>query len=267
MKTISLLGSGWLGFALAKFFQSKGFQVKASTRSTLRMSELLAIGVQPYLIDIENITDEVEGFLQSDVVIVNITSKNRTGFNELIKRIEGSAVRKILFVSSSSVYLNTNQVVSESSGMEDINSELYKIEKQFQSSTHFQTTIVRMSGLIGANRHPGRFFREGKVVQQPNAPVNLIHQLDCVNIVGRIVELDVWGEVLNASADTHPTKRVFYTQARKSLGQPPPNFSEQDDLDFKVVDNQKVKRILNYEFVYADLLGLINLAEGDAFDA
>lgn len=266
MKNISLLGSGWLGLALAKYFQHSNFLVKASTRSPHRMRELRANGIEPYLIDIEDISNDIEGFLDSDVLIVNITSKNSASYAGLIRIIEKSNIKKLLFVSSSSVYQNASQAVSEAEGMEDIDSVLYRVEKLFQNSESFITTVVRMSGLIGPGRHPGRFYKQGKSIQQPDAPVNLIHQIDCVNIIGQIIEQGVWGEVFNASADTHPTKRDFYSQAKKCLGQPPPQFNESDSLAFKIVDNQKVKRVLNYDFVHADLMALITQPGGTDFD-
>ena len=267
MKTISLLGSGWLGLALAKHFQLKKIQVKASTRSSHRVSELLASGIQPYLIDIESMPGDIQDFLDCDVLIINITSKNLACYTELISRIEKSGIQKLLFVSSSSVYQNTNQAVLESGGQEDHNSALFRIEKLFQYSAHFHTTVVRMAGLIGPGRHPGRFFKADKPIQQPDSPVNLIHQIDCVNIIGQIVEQSVWGEIFNACADTHPSRRVFYSQAKKNLGKESPRFVESELPSFKVVDNQKVKRTLNYEFVHGDLLALLNKLEDAAFNA
>ena len=75
MKTVSLLGSGWLGSALAKHFLSKNIEVKASTRSAHRMKELEALGAQPFLIDIDAMPSDLHEFLEANVVIVNITSK------------------------------------------------------------------------------------------------------------------------------------------------------------------------------------------------
>jgi nucleoside-diphosphate-sugar epimerase len=266
MKTVSLLGSGWLGFALACHFRQKQFQLKVSTRSPQRVVELEAIGVQPYLIDIDDSSSGLRDFLDSDILIVNITSKNISGFARLICAIESSRVSRLVFVSSSSVYQNVNHRVSEADGEENCESALFKLEKMFNSSLRFQTTIVRMSGLIGAARHPGHFFRNNKPVQQPDAPVNLIHQIDCVNVIDRIIEQDVWGEVFNACADTHPTKRVFYSQARRMLGLEPPLFEVSDQISFKIIDNQKVKRTLDYEFVYADLMELVSQNQALAFD-
>jgi hypothetical protein len=64
----------------------------------------------------------------------------------------------------------------------------------------------------------------------------------------------VWGEVFNCCADTHPTKREFYTQAAESIGAPVPQFADSGDRSFKIISNEKVKRFLNYEFLHPDLM-------------
>jgi nucleoside-diphosphate-sugar epimerase len=266
MKTISLLGSGWLGLALALNFQRQSFSVNASTRTLTRLDQLQENGATPYLIDIDSLTGNVQAFFVCDVLIVNITSKNILSFIELIRNIEASKVRRVLFVSSSSVYQNTNNLVMESEGIENKDSPLYQIEKLFMSSLHFKATIVRMAGLIGPGRHPGRFFKNDKLVEQSDSPVNLIHQTDCVNIISQIIEQKVWGEVFNACASSHPTKREFYGQARQSLGQLPPNYGDSNEPFFKIVSNQKLKRLLNYEFVYDDLMTLISPPQQFAFE-
>ena len=266
MKTISLLGSGWLGLALARNFQRQPFSVNASTRTLTRLGQLQENGATPYLIDIDSLTGNVQVFFDCDVLIVNITSKNILSFIELIRNIEASKVRRVLFVSSSSVYQNTNDLVTESEGLENEDSPLYQIERLFMSSAHFKATVVRMAGLIGPSRHPGRFFKNDKLVEQSDSPVNLIHQTDCVNIISQIIEQKVWGEVFNACASSHPTKREFYGQARQSLGQLQPNYGHSNNPSFKIVSNDKLKRILNYEFVYDDLMNLISPTQQFAFE-
>lgn len=257
MKTISLLGSGWLGLPLAKTLQLRKYQLKASTRSSSRIGELHSIGIEPYLIDIDSLSGDIQSFLDSDILIINITSKNIASYIELINKIKVSSIQKLLFVSSSSVYRNTNQVVSESSGLEDSNNQLYKIENLFQASADFQTTVIRMSGLIGPGRHPGHFFNHNNSISQPDAPVNLIHLADCINIICRVLEEGAWGQIFNASADTHPVKRDFYTQAKKAIGKDAPLFDESSSAVFKIIDNKKVKRVLNYQFIHADLMALV----------
>lgn len=230
-----------------------GHHVKASTTSESRLSELSSLKVEPFLVDIGKLSSNLRAFLQANVLIINIPSKNVDSFSRLIKEIEESEIENILFVSSTSVYQDKNKTIFESDEEESTTSPLFIIENLFRNSTKFKTTIVRFGGLIGYGRHPGKFFSKGRIVQNPDSHVNLIHRDDCIEIISRIIEKEVWGEVFNCCADTHPTKREFYTQAAKSIGLPAPDFENSGANSFKIISNEKVKRILNYEFLHPDL--------------
>ncbi len=231
-----------------------GNGVKASTTSENRLLELASINVEPFIVNIENLPSNIQTFFQANVLIINIPSKNIDGFSSLIREIEESEIDKVLFVSSTSVYENSNQTVSESDGEESMLSPLLIVENLFRGSDKFKTTIVRFGGLIGYSRNPGMFFSNGRKVQNPDSNVNLIHRDDCVEIIKKIVEQDVWGEVFNCCADTHPTKREFYAQVAKSVGVASPEFVDSGDKSFKIISNRKVKQKLNYEFLHADLM-------------
>ena len=118
IKTISILGSGWLGLPLAKHFIMLGNVVKASTTSESRLSELTSVNVQPFIVDIERLSSNIQTFLQANVLIINIPSKNIDGFSNLIQEIEQCDIKEVLFVSSTSVYENINKTISESDGAE-----------------------------------------------------------------------------------------------------------------------------------------------------
>lgn len=248
------MGSGWLGLPLGEHFVLMGHHVKASTTSESRLSELSSLKVEPFLVDIGKLSSNLQTFLQANVLIINIPSKNVDGFINLIKEIEKSEIENILFVSSTSVYQDMNKTISESDGEESTTSPFFIIENLFRNSKKFNTTIVRFGGLIGYSRHPGRFFSKGRLVHNPDSHVNLIHRDDCIEIISRIIEKEVWGEVFNCCADTHPTKREFYTQAAKSIGLPAPDFKNSGTKSFKIISNEKVKRILKYEFLHPDLI-------------
>jgi len=254
MKSISILGSGWLGLPLAEHFVSLGNQVKASTTSESRFPELSALNVQPFIVDIGELQGNLQTFFQADVLIINIPSTNIDGFRKLTEEIEKSEIKKVLFVSSTSIYEDQNKTISESDGAESTLSPLLTIENLFRNSGKFKTTIVRFGGLIGYSRNPGKFFSKGRVVTNPDSNVNLIHRDDCIGIISQIVEKEVWGEVFNCCADTHPTKREFYTHAARSAGVPAPEFAESGGGSFKIISNQKVKQFLNYELLHPDLM-------------
>ena len=174
------LGSGWLGLPLAEHFVMSGNSVKASTRSESRISELMSIKVEPFIIDIERFSSNIETFLQANVLIVNIPSKNIDSFGSLIQEIVKSEIERVLFVSSTSVYEDINKTISESDGVESTLSPLLTIENMFRNSGKFKTTIVRFGGLIGYSRNPGKFFSKGRLVHHPESVVNLIPRDDCI---------------------------------------------------------------------------------------
>jgi len=159
-----------------------------------------------------------------------------------------------LFVSSTSVYKNLNGEVIEDEQAEQLTSPLYQIEQLFRQNKSFNTTILRLSGLIGYSRHPGRFFRPGKSIEQADTPVNLIHRDDCIGIIQTIIEKQAWGEVFNGCADSHPSKREFYTYARRLLGLPAPECAAETTPAYKIVSNAKVKEKLAYQFIHPDLM-------------
>ena len=234
----------------------RGHHVKASTTSESRLPELTSIGVKPFIIDIARLPINLQAFLQTNVLIINIPSKDIDAFSILAKEIEKSKVEHVLFVSSTSVYENKNKTVSESDGGESKLSPLFTIENLLRNIPIIKTTIIRFGGLIGYSRNPGNFFSKGRLVQNPDSNVNLIHRDDCIGIINQVVEQEVWGEVFNCCADTHPTKREFYTQAAQSIGLPAPEFAKSGAKSFKIVSNQKVKKVLNYKFLHPYLMNI-----------
>lgn len=212
------------------------------------------MNIEAFLLDITNLSEETHAFFESQLLIINIPSKDIDAFRRLIHEVEHSPVSQVIFVSSTSVYAEHNQTVTESQSDELPGGTLYEIENLFVENTHFETTVLRFGGLIGHSRHPGRFFRHGRPVRNPDAPVNLIHRDDCIGIISSVIEQECWGETFNCCADTHPTKRAFYTHAAKSIGEDIPVFSETEESTFKIISNKKVKKRLNYTFIHPDLM-------------
>ena len=101
---------------------------------------------------------------------------------------------------------------------------------------------------------PGRFIKHNKTVDNPEGYINLIHQNDCIRIIGQVIAKNTWNKILNACCDDHPTRRDFYTKETKKLGGLNISFNERSDNNYKIVSNQKVKDLLNYEFEYNDLM-------------
>lgn len=246
----SILGCGWLGLPLAKRLIELGYAVKGSTTSKQGLDLLARSGVEPYQIDIGLLTDNIRRFLESPTLIIDIPTSNLSSFQKLLSHIDSSAVEKVLFVSSTSVYKEVNRVITEKDGLESPDSPWTIVEMLFRASPVFQTTIVRFGGLLGFDRNPARFYPPDKSIPAPESRVNMIHRDDCVSIIERILERDIWGETFNCCADNHPTKREFYAKAAKETKLKAPIFDEKDRSGYKIISNAKVKRCLDFEFAH-----------------
>lgn len=256
MASISVLGCGWLGLPLAKCLVNNGFTVKGSVRSKEKSELLHSVSVSPFLLDIDGEITEPSWapFLDSDILIIAIPSKNKTGFTSLISVLETSSIKHVIFVSSTSVYADNNAVITEEIAPSE-SSALFQIESLFSQSSVFTTTVIRFSGLVGYQRNPGRFFQKsGRSVSNPDTPVNMIHQDDCVELITQIIEQEKWDEVFDGCADSHPTKREFYTKATQQIGVNTPEFIESELQTFKIISNEKIKKALGYEFIYPDVM-------------
>ena len=249
---ISILGCGWLGLPLAVSLIRAGFIVKASVRSLNNIEKIKSLGINPFIIDLNKLDNSISEFLLSEILIICIPPQNIENFKNLISHIEISPVKKVLLVSSTSVYNNMNCIVTDENPLN--NSLPSQIENIFKSNNKFQTNIVRFGGLFGYERKPGNFFPEGAVINDPESYVNLIHQDDCVEIINLLIKKDIWNETFNACADSHPTRRNFYTKEAEKVGKRTPVFNENSINEYKIISSEKIKTFLDFKFKYDNLM-------------
>jgi nucleoside-diphosphate-sugar epimerase len=273
MTQISILGCGWLGLPLAKALLENGFSVNGSTTSVEKLSVLENLGIQPYLIALSPTLSKGEGdetietFLEaSKTLIIDVPPKLRSSEKEnfvakietLIPFIEKSTVENVLFISSTSVYGDTSTVLSvteETKLNPDTESgkQLVQTEQLLQSNSNFTTTILRFGGLIGQDRHPIKFLAGRKNIENPNAPINLIHQDDCIGIIMEILRQAqndklVWNETFNAVTPFHPSRKEYYTQKAIDLNLDLPEFNTENSTFGKTILSSKVETVLGYSF-------------------
>lgn len=254
MKTVSILGCGWLGKPLAISFLEDGFTVKGSTTSEVKIEDLEALGIETHLVNISEF-EEYDAFLQSDILIIAITSKDIDGFENLISQIQESSIQKVIFISSTSVYPTLNKVITEEDEVIE-NHPLVEIENLFRENNFFETTIIRFAGLFGGERHPANWFKNGRKIPQPKGFVNMIHREDCIEIIHEVIAQNCWNQVFNACANHHPTRREFYTIAKLSKDFEVPEFENNEVYEWKIISSKKVEEVLDYEFIHDDLLAI-----------
>ena len=269
---ISILGCGWLGFPLAKKLIESGYEVKGSTTSESKLEVLQSHKIKPFLIALsENkIIGNLSEFLNdSEILIIDIppglrkipeTSVGKSFVNKiktLLPFIENSTIEKVIFISSTSVYGDSVSIpiVTEESDLHpdtESGKQLVEVENLFRNNKNFETTIIRFGGLIGEDRNAIKMLAGKTNVANPEAPINLIHQVDCIGIICEILKPiqhdKVWNETFNAVASNHPTRKTYYTQKAITLNLPKPEFAENETSIGKIVSSEKLEKVLGYTF-------------------
>lgn len=271
-KTISILGCGWLGMPLAKHLQQQGYTVKGSGTSKEKCETLKQEGIQASYIEVH---ETLEGentafFFDADILVINIPpARKRTDIEtyhpqqvqNIISYAAKSPVQHILFVSSTSVYpaVNTEVDEAETRTPEKASGKALKqAENMLMQHQGLKATVLRLAGLVGYDRMPGRFLAGKKAVNNGNVPVNLIHQDDCIGLINHIIEQDKWGYIFNGCAPKHPLRKDFYIRAAEKAGLTPPEFSDdQEEISYKIVNAGNSSKILNYTYKYPDPMAMI----------
>lgn len=260
--TIGILGCGWLGLPLAKALLENGYPVKGSTTSENKLAVLEQNGIKPYLVSLSEsgISGDIAPFLNgTSILVIDIPPKLRgeqkenfvAKIQKLIPFIENSGIEKVLFISSTAVYADDNNAVTQHTiPNPDTESgrQLLEAEKLLQGNSHFQTNILRFGGLIGEDRHPVKFLAGKEHLENPDGPINLIHQKDCIGIISQLIEKNVWGVAFNAAHPNHPTRQGYYTGKAKSLGLPLPQFDHSKTSVGKTINSRDLMEFLDYTF-------------------
>lgn len=259
---VSILGCGWLGKELGKHLISKNYRVKGSTTSLAKFEHLAKEQIEPFLITLPATSDE-NHFWHADILVIafppGLRKGNASDFAKKIETIHEQIAqrkyKKVIYVSSTSVYKNDGTVKSE--GDADISHILYQEEQTLSQACQKTSTpifIARCGGLMGYDRFPCKYYSIEKPIAGANAKVNYIHRDDVVLILSLFMEnLQLQG-TFNLVCEEHPTREDVLLDCFNKQKQAVPKFTN-EKKDFKVVTNDKLINTTGYTFKYPDPLG------------
>jgi len=263
-KKIAILGLGWLGLPLTKTLSNKGLEVVGSITSAEKLMRLLKVGFPIRIIKIRknNIEGNWKKFIANANTLVicmppgqlnNEPENYWCQIEQICNRCSSSV--NVIFVSSTSVYADSNEIITEKDEPNPTKKSgeiIVAAEKIILDHFGDNATLVRFAGLFGEGRHPGRFINPEKPLPNPNGRVNLIHQKDCIQLIEAIIEKDVYGEIINGCADKHPIRHEFYKKATENLGIDMFEYDPEEAPSGKIISNEKSKSTLGITYSFAD---------------
>ena len=285
ISSVGIIGCGWLGKALAVNLKALNIKVMATRSSAENAAELRSEGIDCKILSLpaEQAQLNAHEIFNNQCLVISITPQFRHGrvdyaekVNQLILAAKQSAqVQRVILLSSTAVYNGLVGDVTESMDVDftaDKVSVLYQAEQavlsfnasaagcetnQPNDKNSRRSYVLRLSGLVGPDRHPGKFLVTDRMFKSPHAIVNLIHQQDAVGLILSILESDLSGGIFNGVSDTKVTKQEYYQAAAKAVQLPAPQFEDvsmSNNVSSKMVSNEKTSAMVAYNFIHADLL-------------
>lgn len=223
MRTVSILGLGYFGKPLGLALQKQGFQIKGSTRTEEKASELNALGLKAYLLNYPQFDNRL--IEEAEILVLNIPP----------------FVNSLDWLKSFNLPKNVWTIFISSTSQSEI-----LLEQEAWVKDHFaKWTVVRFSGLYGEERHPGKSLSGKKNLKGQNWPVNLIHRDDCVEFIKIVIERKLQNSTYSLTADEHPTRKEFYTQYCLEKEIPLPEFDQEDQSHKTPVSNEEMRKFFN----------------------
>lgn len=269
MKKVAIVGLGWLGMPLAMSLAAKGWQVTGSktTRDGVEAARMCGIDGVELRLEPELIcdTDELDELMNVDALVITLPARRsgpgETFYLQAVQEIVDSAlahhIPRIIFTSSTSVYGDIDGTAKENTECRPVTASgrvLKELEDWLHNLPGTQVDILRLAGLVGPGRHPGRFFA-GKSAPDGQHGVNLVHLEDVIGAIELLLQAPKGGHIYNICAPSHPPRSTFYPLMARQLGLAPPVFSEaQGERKGKIIDGNRICHELGFEYQYPDPL-------------
>ena len=260
------MGGGWLGLAVAEKAMERNHSIKVSTTHKEKSTLLKKNGFDAAVVEVSefDINGEIDFFNDVKLLIISIPPGLRKNpdrnyiavIEQIINKIELTGIEKVIFTSSTSVYGNQAETITEESellGTTEAARQIIAVEKKLLEHKQFESCILRLGGLVGPNRHPIFTLSGKKNIPNPLSPINFIHQQDAVSIILHIIENWQGNQAYNAVTPFHPTRIDYYSEMAKIAALEAPAF-EKCGIVRGIVSANKVRKDLNFKFLVKNLL-------------
>jgi nucleoside-diphosphate-sugar epimerase len=272
---VLILGVGYLGLPLGKALAAQGHEVFGVQRSAEAQDALKAAGITPLVADITD-PESLQCLLVLFDWVVNCVSSSKGGADvyrkiflhgarHLIQWLAPTPPKKFVFISSTSVYGQTDgSLVKEDSPTEpasETSKILVEAEKMWLEAARAKEVpamVLRLAGIYGPGRgHPFQQFLKGEARIHGDGVrlMNMIHVDDAVGAILAALKHGRPGEIYNVVDDEPVTERHFFHWLSQELGKwMPPQASEAElagrkrGVTNKKVSNRRLKMELGYKF-------------------
>lgn len=172
-----------------------------------------------------------------DIIVFNLTPSLIKEFLNFKNFVENVTFKKIIFISSTSIYGNQGLVDESTMAIPDCSSGrlLNECEEYLQNS-NFDFTIIRPAGIYSTKNHPGYYLSGKSFKIGKDEKINLISRDELVDII--IKSFDSSHKIINAVNSNHPNKEDYYKNFCMKNNIEVPQFLISNEIKNKIVSTQ-----------------------------
>lgn len=218
-----IIGLGWLGSAVAKSLLESGARVSGTCRSREKAQVLQQInGLEVTLWDsntesASHIPPGVTHLLFAVPPSGREASLYAAAIAAVVAQLSfASPNAKFIFTSSTSVYPEAPGRYDENAVVKGEGSQVIQAAEEVLFSSNICYWIIRLSGLAGYGRVPGRYFAGRQV--EGDKTVNLIHRDDIVSFILQFADNSAAQGIVNLTCPEQVTRRALYTLNSQQYG-------------------------------------------------
>lgn len=283
IKSVLIVGCGYLGRRAAERWHAAGVHVSAMTRSPETAAEFSDAGWQPIQMDLASPPDSFE-LPKVDVVLWAVGYDRSAGAARELVWIDGlkwllnnlqQPVPKFFYVSSTSVYGNVeHEIVTEDTianpvtegGRCCLQAEQIVLDHFRESGS---ATVFRLAGIYGPDRLLRRIMDLKNEVPLPGEPdhwLNLIHVDDAVSLVTTLAEESSVKSIVNVANTGTVVRRQYYERLAQLSNSAAPVFGTENATGRARAANKRVTSKYGYD--HQASFQFNNVLEGldDAFE-
>lgn len=252
MKTLSILGCGWVGKAFLDTHKDT-YHIKASVRT--KASQQALNHKQTYVLNEENDFVHTD-FYSSDVLLISLPP--RGNYLENLQCIINNlhVDTQVILLSSTSVYSQKVGLLKEEDTHKITQPSVMLEGERLVQTKHAKTFILRLGGLMGYDRIAGR-HSAGKTLAF-NAVVNYIHRDDVVSFLDHILSSTFpEKDILNLVAPVHPHKKQIFDSNAQKFSFKKTKFN-QSSTSNRIISSKKLISNYAYTFIHSDPLSFWN---------
>lgn len=252
---VAIVGLGWLGEPLALTLQQLGYRVAGTTTTPDKAQRLNELGLPTLVWDLNTpLPADWPSQLAADTLIICVPPGKLENYARRLGDVARLAARggvaRLIFTSATSIYSGLGiQREADAKPDSERGERMQATEEAMHASGIAEVICLRLSGLVGGSREPGRFLA-GRSFEGGEEPINLVAQEDLLRFIPALLAHHDWPSALNVSAPHHPSRREFYRQAAKLRHLSPPEFS--GGGSGKIIDGSAISEYLGINYLVTD---------------